>query len=154
MDKWFDGRELSFEHFLCFSLYSSNHAMNRVYAPVLKALDLTYPQYLVMITLWQSDGQLVGELGQKMHLESNTLTPLLKRLEKQGYVRRQRDAEDERKVRVTLTADGHALRERAECVPSQILEAIGMAPEEILALSAQINKVRKNLENWAPEPNS
>ena len=149
MEKWFEGRELNFEEFLCFSLYSTNHAMNRVYTPVLKELGLTYPQYLVMLALWKKDGQLVGELGQKMHLESSTLTPLLKRLEKLNFVRRQRDAEDERKVRVTLTSEGHALHEQAACVPGQILEAIGMTPEEIIALSAQINKVRKNLESWS-----
>ena len=150
MEKWFDGRDLNFEEFLCFSLYSANHAMNRVYTPVLKDLGLTYPQYLVMVALWQKDGQLVGEIGRKVLLESSTLTPLLKRLEKLGYVRRQRDAEDERKVRITLTADGHALREQAACVPGQILEAIGMTPDEILALSTQINKVRKSLAAWSP----
>ena len=153
MENWFDGRELNFDEFLCFSLYSANHAMNRVYTPVLKELGLTYPQYLVMVALWQDDGQLVGELGRKMLLESSTLTPLVKRLEKLGYVCRQRDAGDERKVRVTLTTDGHALRERAACVPGQIPEAIGMAPEEILALSRQINKVRKNLTAWSPAQN-
>lgn len=145
MDKWFDGKPLNFQHFLCFSLYAANHAMNRTYAPILKDLGLTYPQYLAMISLWQNDGQSVGELSKALFLDSNTLTPLLKRLEALGLVSRQREKDDERRVRVTLTADGHALRERAECVPGQILEAIGIAPEDILALSAQINQVRENL---------
>src|SRR5258706_16439520 len=99
--------------FLCFAVYSASHAFNRVYKPLLDELGLTYPQYLVMVLLWEQDDQTVGSLGEKLFLESSTLTPLLKRLEALGYVKRTRDPVDERQVRVRLTERGRALRERA-----------------------------------------
>ena len=89
---------LKLDNFICFALYTANHAMNRVYKPLLDALGLTYPQYLVMVSLWEEDGQTVGGLGDKLFLESSTLTPLLKRLEAAGYIRRERSREDERVV--------------------------------------------------------
>src|ERR1700751_3159022 len=95
---------LKLDEFLCFEVYSANHAFNRVYQPLLDKLRLTYPQYLVMVLLWERDGQTVGELGARLSLESNTLTPLLKRLEALGHVKRSRDPADERQVRVQLTA--------------------------------------------------
>ena len=96
--------------FLCFAVYSASHAFNRVYKPLLDELGLTYPQYLVMVLLWEQDDQTVGSLGEKLFLESSTLTPLLKRLEALGYVKRTRDPVDERQVRVRLT-DGPPPRE-------------------------------------------
>src|SRR5258707_12339396 len=89
--------------FLCFAVYSANHAFNRVYKPLLDELGLTYPQYLVMVLLWERDDQTVGSLGEKLFLESSTLTPLLKRLEASGYIRRTRDPDDERQERACLT---------------------------------------------------
>src|SRR5258708_29630936 len=109
--------------FLCFAVYSANHAFNRVYKPLLDELGLTYPQYLAMVVLWEEDDQTVGSLGERLFLESSTLTPLLKRLEALGHVRRSRDPSDERQVRIRLTEKGHALRVPAQKIPSCILAA-------------------------------
>ena len=97
---------LDLDDFLCFAVYSAGHAFNQLYRPLLSALDLTYPQYLVMVTLWQQDDVTVKEIGRRLFLESSTLTPLLKRLEALGHISRNRDAEDERQVRVRLTPAG------------------------------------------------
>ena len=91
------------ENFLCFAVYAAGHALTRVYKPLLDAIDLTYPQYLVMVSLWQKDRQTVGQIGEQLFLESSTLTPLLKRLETAGLVERQRNATDQRQVHITLT---------------------------------------------------
>src|SRR5689334_24753737 len=99
-------RDIKLNDLLCFAVYAAGHGFNRVYKPLLDPLGLTYPQYLVMKALWEQDSQTVGALGEKLSLESNTLTPLLKRLEAQGRVRRVRDPRDERQVRVQLTAAG------------------------------------------------
>src|SRR5580692_6462121 len=104
---------LNLDEFLCFEVYSANHAFNRVYQPLLGKLRLTYPQYLVMVLLWERDGQTVGELGSRLSLASNTLTPLIKRLETLGHVKRSRDQADERQVRVRLTESGRTLRTKA-----------------------------------------
>jgi DNA-binding MarR family transcriptional regulator len=102
---------------LCFALYSASRAMTRAYAPLLEPLGLTYPQYLVLVVLWDGDGLSVHELGDRLGLDSGTLTPLLKRLERQGVVERRRSSEDERVVRIHLTASGRGLRARARKVP-------------------------------------
>src|SRR5262245_8935804 len=107
------GDALQLDEFLCFAVYSASHALNRVYKPLLDALGLTYPQYLTMVVLWREDGLTVGSLSDRLFLESSTLTPLLKRLEAMGAVRRSRDPRDERQVRVHLTDEGRALREKA-----------------------------------------
>src|SRR6202521_5867464 len=106
---------------LCFAIYSTAHAFNRVYKPLLDRLGLTYPQYLVMLVLWEGDGLTVKEIGERLFLDSGTLTPLLKRLEAAGRVHRTRDHADERQVRVTLTDAGRALREQAAAVPPMLL---------------------------------
>src|SRR6476659_1582192 len=113
---------LDLEIFLCFAFYSASHAFNRIYKPLLEELGLTYPQYIAMVLLWERDGQTVGELGQQLFLETNTVTPLLKRLETLGYVKRSRDPSDERQVRVHLTEVGRKLRQRALHIPRRILE--------------------------------
>ena len=97
---------------LCFTVYSTAHAFNRAYKPLLDALDLTYPQYLAMFALWEKDNITVKEMGERLHLDSGTLTPLLKRLEAMGLVRRARDSADERSVRISLTPAGAAMREK------------------------------------------
>lgn len=112
--------------FICFAVYSANHAFGRTYKPLLQELGLTYPQYLVMVALWSTDGQSVSSIGQKLYLESNTLTPLLKRLEVSGYVTRTRASHDERHVLVHLTNKGQALKEEARIVPRCIMEAMGL----------------------------
>jgi MarR family transcriptional regulator, organic hydroperoxide resistance regulator len=127
-----DGLEL--EKQVCFALYSATRAVTQLYRPVLDALGLTYPQYLVMLVLWERGPSLVKELGQALELDSGTLSPLLKRLEAQGYVRRERCVDDERAVRVHLTEQGAALRTRASNVPRRIAGATGMELVELEAL--------------------
>src|SRR3954449_1909081 len=106
---------------LCFAIYSTAHAFNRVYKPLLDKLGLTYPQYLVMLVLWERDGVPLKDIGERLFLDSGTLTPLLKRLEAAELIKRTRSTEDERQVLIALTAKGHALRERARAVPQAIL---------------------------------
>jgi DNA-binding MarR family transcriptional regulator len=136
---------LDLDDFLCFAIYSAGHAFNRFYKPLLEALGLTYPQYLVMTALWAKDNQTVGDLGERLFLESNTLTPLIKRLEALGFVTRSRDPADERQVRVRLTGDGSALRARACNVPVSVLQEIGFSVEALRELKAGIAGVRDNL---------
>ncbi|GAA4499124.1 MarR family winged helix-turn-helix transcriptional regulator [Gluconacetobacter tumulicola] len=137
------------EHFLCFALYSTSHAFNRVYKPLLDAIGLTYPQYLVMTVLWEQDGLLVGQIGEKLALESSTLTPLIKRLEAAGLLQRTRDTKDERQVRVTLTPRGRAIKAQAASIPACILEATGQAPEQLMRLKGDIDALRNQLEQAA-----
>ncbi len=136
---------LQLEQFLCFSVYAAGHAFNRVYKPLLEELGLTYPQYLVMVVLWQEDGQTVGQIGEKLYLETSTLTPLLKRLEAGGYLHRVRDTADERVVRITLTEHGKALREKAAAVPLGILRATGQQPEKLKAIQSDLTLLRDAL---------
>jgi len=137
--------DIPLSQFLCFSLYSANHAMHRVYKPLLQKLGLTYPQYLAMIALWEQDGQLVGEIGARLHLESNTLTPLLKRLESLGFVTRVRDDKDERQVRIRLTGSGKELKRETTDFASCILAASGISLDELRDLQARIAALRDNL---------
>ena len=136
---------LQLEQFLCFSLYSANHAMNRVYKPLLKELGLTYPQYLAMTVLWQKDKVLVGDLGDRLHLESNTMTPLLKRLEALDLLTRTRDKKDERQVRIALTRKGRALKAKALPLAACILAATGFSAEDVADLQGRIMMLRDNL---------
>src|SRR5258705_7591335 len=110
---------------LCFAIYSTAHAFNRVYKPLLDKLGLTYPQYLVMLVLWERDGLAVKDIGERLFLDSGTLTPLLKRLEAAGLIKRTRSTEDERQVMIALTAQGQALKEKARAGPQTILAAPG-----------------------------
>lgn len=140
------------DQFLCFAIYSAGHALNRIYKPLLDPLGLTYPQYLAMVALWEKDDRTVGALGHVLGLESSTLTPLLKRLEAMGQVTRARDAADERVVRVRLTDQGRALREKALSIPGCILAASGMTVDELVDLQRQIAALRDTLERSAEEP--
>jgi DNA-binding MarR family transcriptional regulator len=133
------------DHAVCFAVYSAGLAFNRVYKPILDQFGLTYPQYLVLIALWQAEGQTVSELGEHLFLESNTLTPLLKRLEAAGFVKRVRDKADERQVRISLTDKGRRVLEESSCVPQQILEATGYSVEELAALRQSLSSLRDNL---------
>jgi DNA-binding MarR family transcriptional regulator len=137
---------LSLSNQMCFAVYSTAHALNRVYKPLLEPLGLTYPQYLVMLVLWETDGLTVKEIGQRLRLDSGTLTPLLKRLHAAGLVRRERDASDERQVRIGLTDKGRALSERAEAVPRGLLGATGCTVEEVQALKAELVRLRDQLD--------
>jgi DNA-binding MarR family transcriptional regulator len=133
------------DELLCFALYSASHAFTRAYKPLLDAIELTYPQYLVMMTLWSQDDLTVGELGEKLLLESNTLTPLLKRLEATGYLARRRDKADERQVRVKLTTRGRALEAKVGDVAGCIFEATGLSAGELQRLRGDVTKLRQNL---------
>jgi MarR family transcriptional regulator, organic hydroperoxide resistance regulator len=120
---------------ICFAVYSAAHAFNRAYRPFLAGLGLTYPQYLVMLVLWEQDGQSVKAIGDRLGLDSGTLTPLLKRLESNGLILRKRGREDERQVLVELSEAGHALRERAGSVPNPVpcaVEDSGVPAERLL----------------------
>jgi DNA-binding MarR family transcriptional regulator len=141
--------DLKLNDFLCLSVYAAGHSFNRVYQPLLSPLGLTYPQYLVMTSLWEQDDQTVGGLGERLSLESNTLTPLLKRLESQQRIRRVRDPQDERQVRIQLTTTGRALGGEAAHIPDCILKASGLSAEDLSRLQRQITALREALESSA-----
>jgi len=133
---------LRLDNQLCFSLYSTTLAMNKLYRSVLKELDLTYPQYLVMLVLWERDQRSVTAIGDALFLDSATLTPLLKRMEKAGLLSRVRDAGDERSVIITLTPAGQALKARAEQVAWQVFCATGLSADALNGLRGQLNGLR------------
>jgi MarR family transcriptional regulator, organic hydroperoxide resistance regulator len=130
---------------LCFAIYSTAHAFNRVYKPLLKRLGLTYPQYLAMLVLWERDGLSVKDIGERLFLDSGTLTPLLKRLEAAEFIKRTRSTEDERQVLIALTSRGHALREKARALPQAILAASACSVTELSAMKNQIVVLRDRL---------
>ena len=130
---------------LCFALYATSLAMTKLYKPLLDELGLTYPQYLVMLVLWEKDGLTVSALGQRLSLDSGTLTPLLKRLESSGLVSRLRDVEDERRVHIALTAAGRRLKSQATKIPGCILSAAQCALPELIALTRQVQALRQRL---------
>lgn len=134
---------------LCFSFYAASHAFTRVYKPLLDAIGLTYPQYLVMVALWEKDDQTVGGIGEKLGLESSTLTPLLKRLEALGHLTRSRDPADERVVRVRLSDQGEALRAQARTIPECILKATGLDLADAVRLQKEVTALRDALEKAA-----
>ncbi|WP_119156415.1 MarR family winged helix-turn-helix transcriptional regulator [Caldimonas tepidiphila] len=136
---------LALDRQLCFALYSSSLAMTKLYKPLLEPLGLTYPQYLVMLVLWEGDGLAVSALGERLRLDSGTLTPLLKRLEAAGLVRRERDSADERRVRVRLSDAGRALRAEAEKVPEQVVCASACDLAEIAELTQRLAALRERL---------
>src|SRR5689334_9248817 len=132
------------DDFLCFAIYSTNLAVNRVYKPLLDELGLTYPQYIVLIALYDEDNQTVGGLGDKLFLDSSTLTPLLKRMEAMGHLTRQRDPEDERQVRVRLTPQGRTVRQKATAFRGDLVKAIGLSATDFQHLRGQLVKLRTN----------
>ncbi len=134
------------EQQLCFALYSTNLALHKLYRQLLAPLNLTYPQYLVMLVLWQQDDVTVSAIGEQLFLDSATLTPLLKRLESAGLIQRQRSRRDERQVAVTLTDRGVALRERAVTIPEAVRCATACDVDELLSLKAGLEKLRGTLQ--------
>ena len=121
---------MSLDRHLCFALYSASRAMTAAYRPILSELNLTYPQYLVLLVLWEDERVTVGKLGERLQLDSGTLSPLLKRLEANGFVRRERSSDDERLVDVTLTPAGRRLERKAQCIPEQLVGSTGITEEE------------------------
>jgi len=138
-------KELKLDRQLCFALYGAAHAFNRAYKPLLEPLGLTYPQYLVMMALWEEDGQQVKALGERLGLDSGTLSPLLKRLEQTGYVERRRDTADERQVFITLTEPGRAMKAHAVQVMRAIGEQTGCTMGELATLRDSLKQLKKRL---------
>ncbi|PTQ74060.1 MarR family winged helix-turn-helix transcriptional regulator [Pseudomonas sp. GV071] len=139
--------QLKLENQLCFALYSTSLLMTKVYKPLLQALNLTYPQYLAMLVLWEGDGVTVGELSQHLLTDPGSVTPLLKRLEAEGLLTRTRSTQDERVVQLRLTDKGRALQEQALGVPACILKASGQQPADLLALKSDLVTLRDSLQN-------
>lgn len=131
---------------ICFAIYASSLAMTKMYRPILEPLGLTYSRYLVMLALWEADNQTVSDLGERLYLDSGTLTSLLKRLELDGFVKRTRDPQDERRVRVTLTSKGKALEAEAQPVFEQIACACGGNLDAIAKLRDQIQDLTRQLQ--------
>jgi DNA-binding MarR family transcriptional regulator len=129
--------------FLCFAIYSANLAYGKAYKPILEKLGLTYTQYIAIVALWEEDNQTVSGLGEKLFLESNTLTPILKKLEGMGYLHRNRDPEDERQVVVSLTDAGRRLREKG--LTMNLVEASGLTPEDFPKVQKAVVTLRNNL---------
>ncbi|GBQ88104.1 transcriptional regulator [Acetobacter nitrogenifigens DSM 23921 = NBRC 105050] len=136
---------------LCYAIYSANIAINRAYRPALERLGLTYPQYLVMSVLWERDGQSIGDIAGRLALESSTITPLVKRLEGAGFVRRERNPEDERQVIVTLSPQGVALRQDAACVGETLLGRSDLSIAELMRLNDEIRRFRDVLIANTPD---
>ncbi len=144
-DKKVKRAPLQLDQQLCFALYSANLAMHKVYRQLLSKLEITYPQYLVMLVLWNQDDVTVSEIGEQLFLDSATLTPLLKRLESAGLLHRQRSRQDERQVVVTLTDEGRALRDKAESIPEAIQCATACDDQVMASLKAQLDELRDSL---------
>ncbi|MGI5324801.1 MarR family winged helix-turn-helix transcriptional regulator [Actinomadura nitritigenes] len=141
-----DGDLMRLDHQVCFALHTTSRAFDALYRTVLSDLGLTYPQYLAMLALWEADGPTVKRLGERLRLDSGTLSPLLKRLESAGLLERRRSREDERSVTVHLTEQGDALRARAADVPRRILEATGLDVQELLTLRETLRRVTASLD--------
>ncbi len=140
--------QLSLDQQLCLPLYAASRAVTRRYGELLADVGLTYPQYLCLLALWEADGPLgVGDLGARLHLDSGTLTPLLKRMESAGLVTRARDPEDERRVRVSVTDQGWELRDRVADVPARLVEGMGMTEPDGRALRGLLDRLIAELED-------
>ncbi len=136
---------LQLDNQLCFALYSTSLAMTKLYKPMLEEMGLTYPQYLAMLVLWEQDGLTVSELGERLYLDSGTLTPLLKRMETAGLLSRIRAVQDERRVHITLTAEGRKLKAKAAKIPGCIMSATQCSIPELVSLTQQVQSFRKRL---------
>lgn len=136
---------------VCFALYSASRAFTGLYRPVLDELGLTYPQYLVMLALWEHESVTVKELGAALRLDSGTLSPLLKRLEARGLITRQRSFVDERSVAVALTADGAEMRAQARCIPDRMVAATGLQVDELVQLKSTLERLTAALDSAAQQ---
>ncbi|WP_367379437.1 MarR family winged helix-turn-helix transcriptional regulator [Sphingobium sp. SA916] len=144
---------LDLDRQVCFPLYAASNLLNRIYRPMLSKLGLTYPQYLVMLVLWKETSQTVGSLGEKLHLDSGTLTPMLKRMEQAGLVSRIRDAGDERRVRIELTAAGLELRTEAERIPATLAAGLAIREEDVVELRDRVRALVATLQGAIAEAN-
>jgi MarR family transcriptional regulator, organic hydroperoxide resistance regulator len=140
--------EITLDQQLCFALYSASMAIGRAYKPLLDGLGITYPQYLVLSTLWERGAQSVGHIAERLALESSTITPLVKRLEQADFVVRTRNPEDERQVVVSLTVKGKALREKSRCLGETLFAAAGMSPKRLIDLNREVRAFRDAVTNF------
>jgi len=138
--------DLLLEQQLCFPLYAASRLLTRLYQPLLEPLGLTYPQYIVLMILWEDAPCAVSHIGERAQLASNTLTPLLKRLEQTGLVQRVRSSEDERVVNISLTPAGRALQQKCACIPTQLLERMGYSSQDALKLKKQLDSLLSHLQ--------
>jgi DNA-binding MarR family transcriptional regulator len=137
--------DLALEDQLCFSLYATSMAINRLYRPLLDDLGITYPQYLVLSALWEEDARTVGAIAERLSLDSSTITPLVKRLEAAALVKRARQADDERRVSVSLTDRGRALKAQSRCLGEALFARSGMQAGELIALNREVSRLRAAL---------
>jgi DNA-binding MarR family transcriptional regulator len=138
-------RQQPLDRQLCFSIYGADLAINRAYKPLLDRLGLTYPQYLVLHALWESDGLTITAIADRLALEPSTITPLVKRLELAGFLKRQRNPQDERQVHVRLTDKGRAMREESACLGETLVRKAGMTLDELATLNRQVQRLRDAL---------
>jgi len=146
-EKVMKSTKLPLDEQLCFSLYAATIAVNRTYKPMLDALGLTYPQYLVLSTLWEEDGLAVSAIAERLALEPSTITPLVKRLESAGFLNRKRNPLDERQVIVSLTQKGRSLNQKTACLTQTLLERSGLTPDQLTRLNEQVRRLRDALAN-------
>ena len=137
---------IKLENQICFPMYVASRMITRAYQPLLDEMGITYPQYLVLMALWEKDGQTVNEIAITLYLNTNTITPLLKRMEKNEIIARTRSKQDERKVIITLTDAGKALKEKAYCMPEEILGSTGFSTEGLGSLKKQLNALIEQME--------
>jgi DNA-binding MarR family transcriptional regulator len=142
---------LRLDNQLCFALQAASRAMTAAYRPHLSALELTYPQYLIFLVLWEEDGASVSRLGERLHLDSATLTPLLKRLEARGFVTRRRSTKDERVVEIFLTTEGKRLERRAASIPAAMARACCLSRTDAVALRDALKELTQDLDRAATE---
>lgn len=137
--------KLKLENQICFKIYSVERKITKLYRNLLDELDVTYPQYLVLLVLWEKNTTSVKELGEKLFLDSGTLTPMLKRMEGNGLIERNRSREDERSVIISLTPKGRQLKEKAECIPTQLLDNLSMDYQELQAFNRTLTRIMENI---------
>lgn len=142
-----NSESLKLENQICFPLYVIAKQITALYRPFLDELDITYPQYLVMMTLWENDGLAVNNIGEKLYLDSGTLTPLLKRLEAKGFIMRKRKKEDERVVQVFISESGKALQQKACEIPAKMHQKVGVSKEDWAELSDSVKKILNKIDN-------
>jgi DNA-binding MarR family transcriptional regulator len=140
-----DPQILKLDNQLCFTIYACSREISRIYRPLLDKLGITYPQYLTLLVLWEHREMTVKELGERLYLDSGTLTPMLKRMEAAGLIRRQRSADDERKVIIRLTERGDTLKEEAYCIPRVLLEQSGISEEEFRELLSRFKSLLQRI---------
>lgn len=145
--------ELFLPEQICFPLYASSRMITRLYKPLLEELELTYPQYLVLMVLWQEEQLSVSELGKRLYLNTNTLTPLIKKMKEKGLVKKTRSDEDERTVFITITPKAKELRSKAKSVPSELLQSLQMSEEDIETVREIMWRFLSNFDFNSPEGN-